>query len=211
VEAPPAFACGTVLLVVGEANSAADQAMTSRLRGLGCTVAAVDDTVLTAADATGKSLALISETAVPGQTKDKLKAVTVGLIDMQAALLDDLGFNRNVIGVDWAQSAAELEVIIVDPSHPLSGNLSGTVALFTAPSPAAWAVPDGTGVIRVAAQPNTPAHLLVFAFDTGGKMSGTFVAPGRRVAFPLGRDSVLKFSASGWALFDAAVRWAASH
>jgi len=208
---PSTFPCGNALVVVGGVPGDSDLALVARLVQLGCTVVLRDATSLTSADATGRSLALVSETVSPPQARGKLKNVTIGVINMQASLLSDFGFNGNVTGTDWAQSPSELEVMIGEASHPLAAGLTGTVPIFTATAAAAWAIPDGAGAIRIAAVPSGPTHFMVFAFDTGGKMSGTFVAPGRRVAFPLGRDSVLKLNASGWALFDAAVRWAAGH
>jgi hypothetical protein len=209
VEPPPTFACGNALLVVGVANNPGDNAMAARLKLMGCTVTTLDDTAVVAADATGKSLAVISESAAPSQVKVKLKAVTAGVVNMQHNLLDEFGFTKNVQGTDWDLTPAATTGTIVDALHPMAAKLSGTLPLFTAAAAAAWGAPDAPA-IRIAAL-DAPAHLLLFGFDTGAPMSLGFVAPGRRVALLLSRDAVIKLNANGWALFDAAARWTSGH
>jgi hypothetical protein len=209
--APPTFPCGAVLLVVGVANHPADKAMTARLAQMTCTVTTVDDSMVSMADGNGKSLAIISETVTPSQVMGKLKLITAGLIEMNPNLLDDMSFNGHTQATDWDLGAMETTVTIAAPAHPLAANLTGSRPIFSSAALVGWTTPDSAAAIKVAAFPATPTRLLVSAFDTGATMSMGFKAAGRRVAFLASRDAVPKLNADGWALFDAAVRWASGH
>jgi hypothetical protein len=208
---PQSFDCGSVLMVVGTSNNLGDRAVQLRLRLMGCTVVTIDDTAVTAASASGRSVVIVSDTAVPGQTKSKLKLVTAGLINMQAQLLDDHSLNGQEQSTAWDYSPAAAAVTILDPAHPIAAGagLTGTTALFSEPAMVAWGAPDAPSAQRIAALAEDPGHSLVFAFEKGATMSFATVASGRRVAFPVSREGVTRLNRAGWFLFDAIVRWAA--
>jgi hypothetical protein len=202
--------CGAVLLVVGVANNAGDKAMAMRLMQMGCTVTTVDDSTVSATDAAGKSLAIVSETVQASMVAGKLKLITIGLIDMQPQLLDDMSFTAHTQATDWDLGAME-QLVTVTAGHPLAAGLSGAVPILTEVASVAWGAPDSTAAIKVAAFPATPTRFFLFGYETGAAMSLNSKAAGRRVAFLASRDAVTKLNANGWALFDAAVRWAAGH
>jgi hypothetical protein len=209
--AEAASSCGPVLLVVGGANLPSDNAIAARLAQLTCVVTTVDDSLVAMADGNGKSLTIISETAVASMVAGKLKALTGGVMDMQPQLLDDMSFTGHTQATDWDMGAMESMVSIINPAHPLAAGLSGSLPIFTAVANVGWGTPDSPAAIKVVAFPAAPTRFLVFGYEKGAAMSLGSTAPGRRVAFLASRDAVLKLNASGWALFDAAVRWASGN
>jgi hypothetical protein len=204
--------CGAVLLVTGLVGSnAGDKALAARLAQLGCTVTTVEDSAFVSGDAAGKSLVVISETVIPSRVGMKLNPISAGIIDMDPELLDDMAFTGHTQATDWDLGAMESTVMIVTPAHPLAAKLTGTLPIFSSLASIGWGAPDSPAAIKIVSFPAAPGRYLVFAFEAGAPMSLGATAAGRRVAFLASRDAVPKLNADGWALFEAAVRWTASH
>ena len=59
----------------------------------------------------------------------------------------------------------------------------------------------------VAVWPSVPSRAMVFAYEKGAPMPGLTAAPGRRVGLFLHDYTAEALNETGWAIFDAAVRW----
>lgn len=94
----------------------------------------------------------------------------------------------------------------MDPAHPLAAGRSGLVTVTTARTTLAWGKP-AAGAAIVARLPANPGRAAIFAYEKGMGMVG-LAAPARRVGLFLGDTAAASLTADGWALFDAAVRWA---
>ena len=125
----------------------------------------------------------------------------------------------------WSGTDASTILVIDDAFSPLAaGFAAGTEVTYTAKrdSPR-WIRPtaQATGAIKVAhiktalLGPVYPHHVGILAYDTGEMMEKGLVAPARRVLLPFGDGASLgagtdALTTDGWALFDAAVNWAAT-
>jgi acyl-CoA thioesterase-1 len=207
---PPPPPAGGALLVVGNAGqlSGADNAIRTRLVGLGLTVTVADDDSVQASAANGQAVVLISSTVDPSKVGNKFASTAVPLIAWEGALFDDLGMTGPVAGTNFGEAFSKKKVTIVQPSHPLAAGRSGTVIAVDPATRFNWGVPSsgGTVVAHVGGAPSQPA---VFAYEAGAVMSaGT--APARRVGLFLYDTTALNLTGDGWAIFDAAVNWARS-
>ena len=205
---PPPPPAGGALLVVGNASqlSGADNAIRTRLIGLGLTVTVADDDSVQANAATGKAVVLISSTVDPIKVGNKFASTAVPLIAWEGALFDDLGMTGPVAGTNFGEAFSKKKVTIVQPSHPLAAGRIGTVAVVDPATRFNWGVPSSGGIVvaHIGGAPSQPA---VFAYEAGASMSSG-AAPARRVGLFLYDTTALNLTVDGWALFDAAVNWA---
>jgi RHS repeat-associated protein len=204
--APPAPA-KTALLVVDNpaAINAADTAIKARLQSLGFTVTVKDDDLVAATDATGKTLVFVSATSMSTAINTKLRDVAVPVINSEIYLMDDLGMTDTPTTQMGAYTHTGVK--IVDPSHPLAGGLTGDVTVNTlASTKVAWAIPNANA-IKVATVVDDTTLATVFGYAPGAQMYG-LTAPAKRVGLYTYNDTAAYHTASGWTLFDAAVRWA---
>ena len=125
------------------------------------------------------------------------------------------------------------EIDIMAPSHPIAAGLSGHVRFFTSDTPSndpllgtQWsqygAGPLGAGVVEIARWDTTdlpnadPVEKVIFAAEKGAALLGDgspgvpSTAAGRRVFFGAGDFHGSDLTADGFALFDAAITWAAT-
>jgi hypothetical protein len=129
-------------------------------------------------------------------------------------LFDDFGMTGPEENRGCGVAASGGEALINLPSHPMAAGLEGTITVITnrhdryrlwlsygAPGPAAAAV---------ATWPGRPGRALLFGYEQGAPMPGLPAAPARRVGFFFYDDGRLHLTPAGWALFDAAVGWAAA-
>ena len=193
----------TALLVVGETAplGAGDVAVQTRLEGLGYTVTVVDDVDSGPDWATGKTIVVISATSISASVGTKFTATTVPVVTWEHALFDDLGMTA----VDGTQVAAQHDLVITAPGHPLAAGLSGTVTAASTDTEFAQGSPNGNAAI-IARLPGA-ATASIFAYEAGSAMPG-LTAPARRVALFMSDLTPASFTADGAALFDAAIDWA---
>lgn len=213
-ERAPAVSGGKrrALLVIGSVppDGPADRAVLERLRQLGF------DVVASAASSGGldeearaSALVAVSSTVDSATLGGAFRDLPVPLVVWEPALYDDLGMtgppDPDVLG---ALPGGEL--VIVDPGHPLAAGLSGRVRVADrrgnqylsqgTPAPTAnW----------IATMPGDPVRATIFAYEKGMPMVG-LAAPARRVGLFVSDLIPPHMTRDGWALFDAAVRWAAS-
>ena len=95
--------------------------------------------------------------------------------------------------------------LYVSSEHPLSAGLSGPVLVLSEPHELAWGTPS-LGATVVATIPGDETKAAIFAYEAGAPMVG-ITAPARRVG--LFYDSSGAYNDDAWALFSAAVTWAA--
>jgi glucose/arabinose dehydrogenase/PKD repeat protein len=204
---PPPPPIGSALLVAGSTTlGSGDQAVRARLQGLGYTVAVADDNVVSATDAAGKDVVLISSTVSSSAIGTRLRSVAVGTLVWESALFDDMGMSSTLLNTDYGELSGKTTLDILTPGHPLAAGLSGTPAIYSSPQTVKWArtALSGLGVASVAGD---ATRSTIFGYEPGVAMSGGVVAPARRVGFFLHDDSAPHLTDPGWRLFDAAVTW----
>jgi DNA-binding protein YbaB len=184
-----------------------DELLRARLVSLGFDVEVRKAPSSTTADANGRTLILISESISSGDVGTKFTNSTVPLIACEPAILDDLkmtGTNASP-GPDFGTELHETQLQITG-GHPLAAGLSGLVTVTTAQGTYTWGNPSSSA-IKVAGIVGKTNEWGIFGYDTGASMVG-MNAPARRVCFFPNADVPATFNDNGWALFDAAVRWA---
>lgn len=203
-------------LLVGDARGEAadaDQAIVRRLVALGFEVKTKAIATTSMAEVQDSAIVLVSASirTDPGGTPPlvtRLRDLPRPLVTWEPRLFASLGMTLPG-GQEQGVAPATVEILIKDPWHPLSAGLSGTVELVTDTSDGLrWAAP-GPFAAWAATLPGEPTKAICFGYDTGVPMPGG-QAPARRVGLGMKVTSPLHLSEAGWAVFEAAVRWAAN-
>ncbi len=199
------------LLVVGAIPlSSSDEALKQRLKhvfGLGVDVQLARD--VSAAHAGGRRLVVVSESTYSKDLGARLAAVAVPTIVLEPAAWEAFGMTGSGWMNDFGESLAQTQVEIRTTDHPLAAGLpAGRAAVVAAPgAKLVWGKPAASA-LKVATIDGRTDAWVVFAYERGAAMRvGT--APARRAGWFAGRDTPASLTEQGWALFDAAVRWAA--
>jgi alpha-tubulin suppressor-like RCC1 family protein len=207
-EAVTALLSGSALLVVGNTTlGTGDTAVRNRLQSLGLTVTVVKDSTATTANATGKVVVVVSSTVSPTSVNTKFRDIAVPVVTWESAIFDDMKMTGTVSGTNFGTTTNQTQVAISTPTHPLAAGLSGTVTV-SASSTFDWGVVAATGVKAATIVSNT-GRATDFGYEAGSTMVG-MTAPARRVGLFLYDTTAASLTASGWALFDAAINWASA-
>jgi glucose/arabinose dehydrogenase/PKD repeat protein len=205
---PPPPPAGSALLVAGSTSlGAGDAAVKARLQALRYTVSVVDDNLVTAADAAGRDVVLVSSTTSSVAIGTRLRNVAAPVIVWESALLDDMGMTGAVLNTDFGELTNRTAVDIVAPGDPLAAALSGRQTVHTSGQTLKWGRPAAAAV-RVATIAGDSTRPAIFRYATGATMSSGPAAPSRRVGFFMHDASATTLTGNGWTLFDAAVTWA---
>ena len=194
------------LLVTGSTTlNSSDSAVKSRLEAMNYVVTVKDGASAASTDANGKAVVVISSTVTPTSVGTKFRTVTVPVVLWESGLYADMGMTAKQSS-NFGTTASQTQLTVTNSSHPLAGGLSGTVTVVTAPTTLNWGKPNASGT-SVATQVGDATHAAIFGYDTGAAMPG-LTAPARRVGLFMSDTTAASFNNNGWALFDAAIRWA---
>jgi hypothetical protein len=204
---PPERAASTAFLVVGDLPpSASDATIHRRLMGYGLDVVLVDDDVLAGVDLGGASVIVVSKTARANTVRGRFRTLPRPVVLSESLLYDDMGMVNGAVAGSRGVSTNATTITVEAAAGPLAAGLAGAVAVTTQPLDMTWGVPNADA-IRVGAVAGEPDHLALFAYEAGARMP-QLTAPARRVGLFLSEGSADRLTPAGWALFDAAVRWA---
>ncbi len=208
VQVRRAEACGVQsVLFVSATNpaTASDQVLVDRLSSAGYSVTVRNQTETSALDALSKDLVIISESVTSTSVNTKFRDVMIPVINWEPSLFDDMMMTGATSGTDYGDLANQTQLNIVNASHPLASDLSaGLVTTTSSQQLYFWGAPSADAAI-VATLNGFPTRAAIFGYEEGATMAG-MKAPARRVGFFNGIGSA--FTADGWALYDAAVKWA---
>lgn len=194
-----------ILFVRRDAGS--DRAVAARLIAAGYRVVDRSDAAVTAADATGKALVLISEQVSAQALGTRLREVEVPMMVWECGLYPGLGMSTA------AGFAVPSRTLTIDrPQHPLAAGLSGAVALTRGTHPlsvvAVAAVPPDSLIATVPGISGRRGPLAaIIGYERGMSFPDGTRVPARRVGFFLSGDLESDLTPAGWALFDAAIAW----
>jgi hypothetical protein len=202
--APPA---PKALLVVGNAMlELIDDQMRNRLLTGGYLVTVKDDEVVSAGDATGKAVVIISGSSVSDVVGNKFKDVAVPVVVYDSFLFPEMGMTGTADD-EFGSGPTEDRIVVTGAPHPLAAGLAGTVTVTRGKLFQSWGVP-GPSAVRVAHVFNVAERISIFGYDQGAPMVG-LTAPARRVGCFTRYPNGVTFTDDGWLLFDACVKWAA--
>jgi hypothetical protein len=192
---------------VGSASpSASDAALAARLEALGYVVIVRTGSAVSATDADGKSVVVISESTLSTDVGTKLRHVSVPVLSLEPALFDDLKMTGPLWLVHYGDKGGQKKLEILSPGHAMAAGQMGPVQVTTAGAKFVWGRP-APAAQRVAALHGFRDASAIFGYPAGAPMVG-LKAPARRVGWFAGRDTPASLNPQGWALFDAAVKWA---
>ena len=132
-------------------------------------------------------------------------------INVEGANVNDWRLGTGSANVAGGNANAH-SVIITDASSPFAGGLPlGTNQVLKPGTQGQWMAGTGFpetvfGLCATGLDETTPP---VYGFEAGTEGGGGYVQPARRVQFALGGPGmIVNWNENGWAMFDAAVRWA---
>jgi len=192
-----------------------DRELKKRLEQIGFKVTIKSDRLSRTADAVGKDLIVLSESAYSKRVNTKFRDVEVPVICTEPNLFDDMGMTGPIARVDYGHVRRQKHITIIYPDHPLAAGLAGGLADGSAYNVKVsyrsfimgWGIP-GESATSVATVPDHPELSTIFAYDRGDAMVGLERARARRVGLFLFRNTARTLTPEGWDLFDAAVDWA---
>ncbi len=198
------------LFIVANAESpnVAETKIDSVLQEMGFYTTIVGQDIVTDADSDGKSLVLISATV----TSTTIATNMPGLGDMAVPLVNWEPFLDDVLGYSATDggefNTTEIEIVLEE--HQIAAGLpSGLTAISTVEKAVSYGTPEGE-VDIIAVNPNDSSQAVLFAYEEGAAMnSGN--APARRVGIFLLNDVADAMTPEGWAIFDAAIKWAMNY
>jgi hypothetical protein len=201
---PSATPGGAVLFVVGSLSlNNSDDDIRNRIVAKGYTVTLADDNVVTSADATGKILVVVSASVNSAQVNTKFRLVTVPVLVLENALMDDMDMTSSQ-GTDNNES----QIAITNSAHPMAAGLTaGLQTVVSSNETFTYGVPRFTAT-TVATIDDNSSRATIYGYATGAVMFNSLAAPARRVGFFLDQDTAESLNTTGWSLFDAALNWA---
>jgi hypothetical protein len=215
-DGPPAEvapgSAGSALLVVGALDlDPMDVQHAERLEALGFGVTLALDSQVVTADASGRSLVVVSGSTSSNEVGDKFKNVPVPVICNDSWGFPKLGLTGAAPALDWGRDDGDAPpgASLAFPSpHPLGANLSGVVAISDRPIGLAWGRPLN-GAISVATLVGDNTRVTLFGYLAGVRLADGNGAPARRVGSFVRHPNGARLTANGLRLFDAMVTWAA--
>jgi hypothetical protein len=209
-EAGPERMPPAALMLVGSASlEAGEQAAQGRLVTLGFRVMVMpvtsDEQVAAARRAAMAHQLVFMSSSLPGGIglPNALRDVAVPLICARPTSFDNIGFNDdNSNGFTNSQS----QIAVTGVGHPLAAGQLGVVTVVTQPTVFGWSQQPVPGATRIATLVGQPDRVAILAFEKGAA-TRFGPAPARRVGLFALESVIERFNGTGWALFDAAVRW----
>lgn len=184
-----------VLLVVDDVPISTDRLVEQRLVELGADVVPIAESVVTDSDTIGYDLIVVSSSADGVETPQSLKLVPVPMLLLEPSVSIAMGFGNS------RRLDAQTQGVVVQPEHPISAGLSGTVTLCSGTASfQGVAVPNEARVVEL----TSGTAALVFFFKAGEVVGEPLQAA--RVGLSVLKPSQCQTDAS-WRFFDGAYSW----
>jgi hypothetical protein len=164
-------------------------------------------------------LVIVSESIFSLRLRDKLKSVTIPVINYESFIQDEMGMTaREPSGdpgepEDFAYGVREKDtgIDIVMPGHPLAAGLEGHVKIYKEPRQVTWGK-VGAGAKVIATLTGKKEAAALYIYDKGAELFDGTEAAGMRIGFFLEEENITGTSnfmtEEGLLLFDAAVEYA---
>ncbi|HKZ73201.1 MAG TPA: hypothetical protein VJ011_04005 [Steroidobacteraceae bacterium] len=191
---------------VREAVARSNEGIQKHLESLGFAVTMAGNEDDPASMADGHDIVVIAATIRANRMLGRYKHVTIPVVNLENDILDDMSMTPKRRHVDFGEVEGRT-FSIVNAAHPLAAAASETVQAFRSDTAVGFGRP-GRGASIIATVPGDPDKAVYFAYEKGATMDYDFLAPARRVYFPIDFDSFDRLTDSGLSLFDAALFWA---
>jgi hypothetical protein len=186
-----------------------DQAVRARLERLGFQVLGSSPTPekpFDPADARLVQVVVVSSTVASKTVGDRLRDLPVPVVVWEPNLFPLMAMTGGEAGQDYGDVADRQYVTVNATDHALAGGLAGKLKVTRTADTYSWGRPS-LYAAWVATAEDDPTRAAIFGYERGAVMVG-LAAPARRVGLFLGNNTAATFTAAGWTIFDAAVRWA---
>jgi hypothetical protein len=215
--APAVHGLPVVLFVAGShfgrfPTDLLEGAVIRRFERAGFAVEVVDESLLAPAVLEDKTLVFVSPSTsgvVGARIRElRLDQAPVPILCSRPSAYADLGMTGQ--GAELASfSAGPTRLEILEAAHPLAAGMAGPQQVTRAPGSLGWGVPGGEALsIAVFPDRRKSTRSTIFAYEQGAELATPGAhSPARRVGFFLHPDLGPYLTDSGWALFDAAVKW----
>lgn len=194
---------GAMLVVGNTTLSAADAALADHLAGANYSLTIRGTGNLSGAEY--EDVIVIAESVDSASLPSSLATLPVPILCLEPGFLDELQMTR--LAWDVTQGAALGQSSLRVTSNALTGSLTGTQTVTTAPAKLGWGVPAGSAAILGAELANQPGHWAVFGYAPGAALANGTAAPAARVASFVADGTAPLLNATGWQLFDASLDW----
>jgi hypothetical protein len=193
-----------LMVVASTTLTASDQLMHDRLvNQLGFTVTTVQDDLSTAAMAAGMDLVLISGSSDSTDVTNKFRTVAVPVWVGEEAIYDDMDMST---GGGLGNATGVTQINVTGGANYLAAGLSGNRTVFSSATGINYGQPNANAIV-IAEEVGTPAHKVIFGYDTGATMYSGLIAPARRLGFFPEDLAPQYLSGDGLTLFDQGIGW----
>jgi hypothetical protein len=164
-------------------------------------------------------LVIVSESIFSLRLRDKLKSVTIPVINYESFIQDEMGMTaREPSGdpgepEDFAYGVREKDtgIDIIMPGHPMAAGLEGHVKIYKEPKQVNWGK-VGAGAKVIATLTGKKEAAALYIHDKGAEQFDGTEAAGMRIGFFLEEENITGTSnfmtEEGLHLFDTAVEFA---
>ncbi len=194
------------LFVVSNKNSlnAMDTTFENRLLSAGFTVYKETATSSTLAQADGMDFVAVSESVNSNDVLGRYKTIQMPFVTWERYLWDDMGMSVSQTENGLISST---EIEIIDETHPLANGLdNGAHTVLSSSAQIPYLVTTNDNVQRVATISGDNAKTVMFAYESQVEMTGSYIAPARRVGMflPNGGGNT---DATGTAMIDKSINY----
>lgn len=192
----------------------ADEHIAQHLKSLGFDLT-IADQMDPQTRAQGQDAVILSATCSKYKLSNKYRDVRIPVLVLEGLFADTMRMAGRQRYVDYGEHGEAKEsddppenyLDIVGSWHPMAAGLKpGLVRFIKAPDVLKWATPEPSA-ISIASLPGEPEQKAIFGYEKGAAMYGGFIAPARRVVFPLDNPAYDDLTEPGLALFDATMQW----
>lgn len=197
---------GSVLFVVGNTTlNTGDTAINNLVASTFASVTVKSDTAATAADATGKTVVLISSTVSAANVGTKFKSVPVPVLLWESGLFDDMGMTTTA---NLGTATGQANLTVVAAGDPMTAGYTGVQLAASPGNTFSWGKPAASATVIAQLSTDT-TKAGIFRYDAGVAMVG-LNAPARRVGLYLEDTTATGMTTASRALVTAAISWAAN-
>lgn len=212
---------GKKLLFVRRLNTPegeeSDDHLVEHFKELGFTVTEADQTEPDSR-ADGQDVVILSATNSKYKLTNKYRDAKAPVMCLEGLMADTLKMANRRRYVDYGEHGEPAEsedppeayLEIVNSSLPMAAGLKpGYVKFIKEADVLKWAMPSPSATI-IATLPNAFRERAIFGYEKGAAMADEYVAPARRVLFPVDNPAFDDLTPEGHTLFDAALLWVIS-
>ncbi len=182
--------------------------VTEKLREFGISTRIIFGSDFEMSDTIGMNAVIISPPADSlKKLMNLLRTAPIPLITMEVfsvvglAMSDSSSGNDTVFGVIKNQIMCD----IVNSTHLISGNLSGSVSIYSDTGKVEWARPTG-GAVKIAIVSGHPDKSTIFCYEKGSDMSD-LKAPAKRGGFFIVGEGVNVLTDEWWYMYGNMIKW----